>query len=203
MGNAKGNRFDKAAVVYKMIMEADDSSEAFAYFLDTADYINSSEQNEVKAYFTASQIQELEKEYGSLVEGILNKLVLKHLDKTVFYRELWKSVIESDLFFEKEKHKIFALFRIWSDGKIPYFQISDGMKMSDEEFSKIIKEKEELLHEIVFVMNCKFEQKTELSSILLNILERCKDEKERAVVLAHIINCSEIRLFKMKGIKLE
>lgn len=186
-----------------MIMEADDPSEAFAYFLDTADYINSSEQNEVKAYFTASQIQELEKEYGSLVEGILNKLVLKHLDKTVFYRELWKSVIESDLFFEKEKHKIFALFRIWSDGKIPYFQISDGMKMSDEEFTKIIKEKEELLHEIVFVMNCKFEQKTELSSILLNILERCKDEKERAVVLAHIINCSEIRLFKMKGIKLE
>lgn len=181
-----------------MIKDSDNPSKAFADFLDCADYISSSEEKMVEAYFTASKIQVLEKEYDDLVDGILNKLVSKHLDKKEFYLELWKNVMESDLLFEEEEKKIYALYRIWVDGRIPYFQIGDGIKMSDDEFKQLVSDTEEFLHEIMFIMNCKFEQKTERSSLLMNVLKKCKNEKEQAVLLAQIISISELKAGRMR-----
>lgn len=202
VGTSKGNKYDKAAIIYRMIKGADEPTLAFEYFCDKACYIDSSDENEVKAHFTASQIQILKDEFDDLLDGILNKLLSKHFDKSTFYSELWKN-IESDILFEEEDKKIYALYRIWCDGRIPYFQIDEGIKMSDDEFQVTLKETEELLREITFIMSCKFKQKTERSSILLRVLNSCKDDKEKAVVLAYIISTAEIKILESLGIRRE
>lgn len=185
-----------------MIKEADEPCEAFSYFCEQSYAVDSPEGTEVETYFTATQIQTLQKEFDSLLDGILNKLLSKHLDKSDFYRELWKN-IESDVLFDEEEQKIYALYRIWIDGRIPYFQIGDGVKMSNEEFRKSIEAVENLIHEIAFILNCKFEQKTERSSLLIDVLNRCKDEKEKAVVLAYIISATEVKTLEALGVRSE
>lgn len=187
---ARGNKFDQSAVVYKMIKEAEEPQELLEYFLDKMCYLESSQEEEVEAFFTAAQIQVLQKEFDILLDGILNKLISKHLDKKAFYCELWKN-LESDILFEKEEQKIYALYRIWIDKRIPYFQIEDGIKMSDEEFQKVTKKQNELLHEIVFVMNCSYIQKTERSGKLLGLLDKCEDNREKSVLLAYILDIAE------------
>lgn len=185
-----------------MIKEADEPWEAFEYFCEQSYVSENPEGQEVEAHFTATQIQKLQKEFDDLLDGILNKLLSKHLGKSEFYRELWKN-IESDVLFEEKNQKIYALYRIWVDGRIPYFQIGNGLKMSNEEFQDSIKATESLIHEIAFILNCKFEQKTERSSVLLDVLNRCKDDKERAVVLAYIISATEVKTLEALGIRRE
>ena len=95
------------------------------------------------------------------------------------------------MLFDSKNVKIYALGRIWSDARIPYFWVKDGLKMSNEEFIAIIERKKELLQEANFVLNCKYEQRTETGSLLLDILERCDDDKEKAVVMAGILDFLE------------
>lgn len=174
-----------------MILEAEEPRNAWKYFFENADHIDSSDEKEVDAFFTAQQIQKYEKECSELVDALLNKLVKRHCEKEEFYNELWERIMESDAVCDGENEKIYAIARIWSDARIPYFQIKDGIKMSDEEFSDIIKKNKELLQEVTFILNCKYEQRTETSSVLLDVLERCNDSKEKAVVMAKILDLAE------------
>ena len=191
MESAKGSRYDKSALIYHMILEAEEPRNAWKYFFENADHIDSSDEKEVDAFFTAQQIQKYEKECSELVDALLNKLVKRHCEKEEFYNELWERIMESDAVCDGENEKIYAIARIWSDARIPYFQIKDGIKMSDEEFSDIIKKNKELLQEVTFILNCKYEQRTETSSVLLDVLERCNDSKEKAVVMAKILDLAE------------
>lgn len=191
MGTTKGSRYDKAVIVYDLIMESQFPKMSLMYFLENADYIDSSEEKEVEAYFTAQQLKSLEKQYSDLVDAIINKLTLCHYKKEKFYEEVWEKVLNSDMLFDSKNVKIYALGRIWSDARIPYFWVKDGLKMSNEEFIAIIERKKELLQEANFILNCKYEQKTETGSLLLNILERCDDNKEKAVVMAGILDFLE------------
>lgn len=191
MESANGSRWDKQAVIYEMIMNAELPKKAMKYFLENADYIESSNENEVKAYYTAEQLQKFEKMYSEIIEGFLNKLVMSHVDKEEFYDKIWESLIDSDVIVEGKDEKIFALAKIWSDPRIPYFCVKEGMKMSNDEFGNIIKENNSLFKEVSFILACKYEQRTESSSLLLNIIHRCKDEREQTVVMAHILDMVE------------
>lgn len=189
----KGNRYDKSAVVYDMILKTEEHLKAWKYFWENADYIDSSEEKQVTAFFTAEQIQKYESEYSELVDALLNKLVKRHCEKEEFYNELWESIMETDVNFEGKEEKIYAMARVWADARIPYFQIKNDIKikMSNEEFSDIIKKNRKLLQEIIFILNCQYDQKTELSSVLLSVLERCNRGKEKAVAMAVILDLSE------------
>lgn len=191
MGSAKGSRYDKSAIIYEYILESEEPQAAWQYFLENADYIASSEEKEVNAYFTAQQLQKYEKEYASLIDALINKLVMRRCEKEEFYNELWKSAIESDIVCDGKNEKIYAMAKIWSDARIPYFKTKDGIKMSNEEFADIIEKNKALLQEVTFILNCKYEQKTETGSMLLEVLERCKDSNEKAVVMAKILDLTE------------
>lgn len=174
-------------------METEDPKVAWKYFLENADYIDSSDEKEVDAYFTAQQLQKYDKEYSNLIDGLLNKLVMQHYEKEEFYNELWESIIKSDVICDGKDVKIYAIGKIWSDARIPYFCIKDGIKMSNEEFIGIIEENKELLQEVTFILNCKNEQKTETGSMLLDVLEKCNNNKEKAVVMAKVLDLTEKR----------
>lgn len=193
MESTKGSRYDKSAIIYEFILEAEEPEAAWKYFFENADYIKSSEAKEVDAYFTAQQLQKYEKEYSDLIDGLLNKLVVRHCEKEEFYNELWEGIIKSNVICDEKNVKIYAIGRVWSDARIPYFCMKDGIKMSNEEFMGIIEEKKELLQEVTFILNRQNEQKTETGSMLVDVLGRCTNDKEKAVVMAKILDLIERR----------
>ena len=191
--NNNEREWDIVAKIYEMICKEENQGRALQEFLEYSmeEYEDIEETINIPVYFTKQEIQVLEKNCGQLIEGALNKLILERLPKTDFYQKLWKKIIVENSMLEEEKEKRFALYYIWKDNRIPYFDISGGLTMSNEEFKEICKYKEELLKKVNFVFSINFLQRTQRSSLLLEIVNECKDEKERAVVLAHGLYIAE------------
>lgn len=191
MGSNVERQWDIAACIYKLICEEDDKVEALQEFMECLAVEDDVEKEEIPEYFTPKEIQNLANNCGQMLKGTLRKLIAEKLTKQEFYARLWKDVIaENDVLLD-EKEKIFALYYIWQDDRIPYFDVSCGLEMSDEEFSEIRKCKEELLRKATFVLNTNFLQKTQRSSVLLEIIDECEYKKEKAVILAHVLDSAE------------
>lgn len=188
--NAKGDKIDIAAVVYDMLCQEKNVGDALRFFLEKADDIESSESKEVTVCLTANEKQELNKNEG-LVANMISKLIDERLEPDAFYNELWKKVIQADDFFKERKERIYALYRIWRDGRIPYYKLEEGLKMSNEKFHEIVREHRNEIEKAVFILNSDFSQKTERSSLLVRVLDSCKSEEERAVILAQILAVNE------------
>lgn len=192
--SVKGEKIDIAASVYQTIKKAERPEELLRFFLENVDEIDSSEENEVEQRFTASEVQKLRSDCGQMIDGTLSKLINSSLEEETFYHELWEKVIDKNNMLSTEDEKIYALCQIWRDGRIPYFKLEPGLKMSNERFREIGTEKRKLLKKAIFVMNKDFEQKTERSSNIVRILDLCENEEEKAVVLAQILAIEQRRV---------
>lgn len=190
-----GSGPDMIASAYKMIRQEENQAAAFRFFLENADHFQKSGK-EVEAYFTATELQKLSLQCDQLAAGILDHIIGRNLDEDTFYSELWHRGIEEDTNFSEEKEKIYAMYRFWADGRIPYFQLEEGMYMTEENFSGMIEEKEKDIKKAMFILNCRFSQKTERSSLLMKILDSCETEEEKAVLLAQILSAVEHRTYR-------
>lgn len=195
LGHIKGQNIDIAAAVYSLIQQEEDKAAAFGYFLENADDIESSGENEAISFCTAAEEQKLSRACGQLVMGILDNIIEKNLDEEAFYRELWDRGIEQSTNFLEDKEKIYALYRFWMDGRIPYFKLEQGCHMSNEDFGAITAAKMEDIKKAIFILNSKFSQRTERSSLLVKILGSCGTEDEKTVLMAHILSLIEYRMY--------
>ena len=62
--DVKGEEYNIAAAIYRMILQDGNQYKAFQYFLENADDIDSSESQEADEYFRVAEINQLEKKYG-------------------------------------------------------------------------------------------------------------------------------------------
>lgn len=200
---AKGEKIDIAASVYDIIKKAERPAEQLRFFLESADEIESSGENEVEKRFTASEVQKLKNDCEQLISGALSKMINSSLEEDAFYQGLWENVIDNNPMLSTENEKIYALYQIWRDGRIPYFKLEQGLKMSNERFKEISMENRGLLKKAIFVMNREFEQKTERSSNIVRILDMCKNEEEKAVILAQVLDIGERKVLSslLEGIQ--
>lgn len=189
----KGEKIDIAAAVYELIQRTDNEEEAFQYFLEKGDDFESVETKEVSKIFTSSDIQILERNCNTLIDGVLNKLITKNMEQKIFYSELWKMIVRDNNLFESPDEKIYAFYKIWIDGRIPYYKLEDGLKMENEAFKDICEAKREEIKKAIFILNSSFEQRTERCSLLIRILDTCQTEEEKSVVLAQILAMAERR----------
>lgn len=189
----KGEKYDITAEIFRMIKEEKEPDSALQYFLMNANGIESSEEKEAEIFFTVTEINEYEKKFGKLVEGIIDKLISQKLEEDEFYSQIWNRIERPDSEFETEKEKVFALYKIWMNRKVPYFKLSDGMKMQNEKYKNIATEKMMQVKKASFIVNSEFEQRTEKSSLLLDLIEQCESEEEKVVMLALILTMSEKR----------
>ena len=196
LGRVKGEQIDIAAAVYYMIQKESNRADAFRFFLEHADELETTGEAEAESVFTASEIQKLSRNCGQLAEGILDHVIGKNFDEADFYAELWKRGIEENINLPEEKEKIYALYRIWTDGRIPYFKLDEGLLMTNERFREIVGEKQSQLKQVRFLLNSRFSQRTQRSSLLVRILDSCETEEEKAVILAQILLMAEYKAYK-------
>lgn len=195
--HAKGKKKDVAAKVYEIILESDDQVELFEWFLKNVGDINSTQECEIEPQISEEDFKKLSQSCNTMVAGLLENLLSENLPEEEFYKSLWERVFQSDTILQKKEQKIYALFRIWNDPRIPYFEMESGLKMDNDIFKHIVESKKQEIKKARFILNSVFEQRTEYSSLLLKLLdEECQNE-ERAVVLAIILalveNTSENR----------
>lgn len=186
LSTVKGESFDICAAIFKMILSSENPETMLSYFLFNGKNIKSSEAEDVAAYFTALQIQHLKRNCEGMVDGILNKLVCTNLTENEFYTKLWLC-IQNDSMFAAEAEKIYALYSIYSDPRLPYFQLDSGLKMSNEQFASTTNDIFDDIKKAIFILNAKLEQRTEVASLLMQILKSYDSIEKQSVMLAQIL----------------
>ncbi len=190
LNTSKGEAFDICAAAFHIICSSESQETTFRYFLEEGINAKSDESVEVDAYFTSSSIQKLKDNCEDLVDGILNKLVRANLGESEFYRKLWLLIQNNDIFSTIDE-KIYALYSVYSDCRIPYFKLDVGMEMSDEEFANISKSIQDDIKKAIYIFNLGLEQKTEVAYHLMNLLNSYKSIREQSVLLIHILKIAE------------
>lgn len=196
--NARGGRIEIFAEVYGMIRKQKQPGLALRCFLEKADSLRKQKEVIEADDFAALDFMQFEYRCGTLVEGILDKLMSDRMDEDDFYCAVWNEIQESR-YFVQEKEKVYAMYEIWTDGRIPYYKMAEGIQMENEKFGEIIRKNIEQIKKIIFVLNSKFAQKTERSSLLIEILDSLETEEDKAVILAQILAIIDKRAY-LRGV---
>lgn len=137
---------------------------------------------------------ELEKMYGetvdSLIEVCIKRSLHNQLDADRFYADVWNSIVCNSLFTTQED-RIFAAYYVLIDKRIPFFTISEGLTMKNEEFRRLISDCKDSIQKIKFILALDFEQKTQEASNLLDVILNQDTYEKQAVLFARIL--AEVR----------
>lgn len=190
--DSEQDRINICAWIYSKITTEDvDSVDLFRFFLENADDIESDASAKANDIFSEADVKEYTKKYGSLTDAVFEKILAENHPETQFYKKLWESINES-VIFDTEKARIFALYYIWIDIRIPYYQLGNGMSMTNQKFSEITNSIKGDIKKARFILRTNiFDKRSNRSSILLELIEKQPSVEERTVLLAHIISFSK------------
>ena len=158
-----------------------------------------------KADFELSQIISKDEEkklmlrYGPIVDAYLEELLEQSLPNKAFYSELWDYITTSEA-LPTTQARIIALFDCAIDKRIPYVHIdrAKALKMNQATFqecnNKIGNEKFQTLE---YILNSKWEQKTEEASLVVKMLDDLEDFNLRTVFMTRIIAHFQVELHRL------
>lgn len=182
-----GSRADIAYEIYGMIARCSGhEAEALAFFYEYSEDIESSEEHRIEKVFSEEDKYQFTSQYGKMIDGFLEALLRENLPGNTFYAKLWEFINNDGLLVEK-KQKAFALYYIWIDVRIPYYQLQEGIKMSNEDYQAYNKDLKETIKKARFILFTPTAQKTERASRLLDLLDEVDDKREKAVLMSHIL----------------
>ncbi len=188
---SSGDQTDLAYAVYELIEQSEHfKPELFMFFIETSEDLDTSEEKRIEKIFSEEEKYQYARDYGKIIDGTLEALLKKHYEKEKFYQELWNFIEENPL-LDTKKLKAFALFYIWVDIRLPYYVLDDGIKMSDDDYQDICQKLSEDIKKARFILHVPTEQKTERASRIVKLLESLQDDKEKAVLMAHILKLSD------------
>lgn len=188
---AAGELLDIAYYIYELIASVPGKEPQLLRFVfEESEQIESSEEQHLQKVFTEEEKYSYKNTYGKIVDGTLEVLLKKGLSKEQFYEELWKG-IDANPLLENTKEKAFVFFYIWIDDKVPYFELEPGMRMSNDDYAKITEDIFEKIIKARFILSVPTEQKTECASRLVQMLGELKNEREKTVLMAQILDLND------------
>ena len=123
---------------------------------------------------------------------ILGNLIKANLEVSEFYLNLWKA-ISANAFFATDLDTVCAIIYLCNSSRIPYYKLDSGLKMENDEFAKIAKHNFEHLQKMIFILSAGYEQRTEIASLLLKVLDEVNDYNTKVVLFANLISFCERR----------
>lgn len=194
--NSDGEIFDKCDILFKMISAVDpeQQSELFQYVCEIFGTVKSYGKESIPVSEYNAQKDRLEEQYGDIVNSLIKTYCQQNEDENIFYYTLW-SLINESLIFNTDAKKIFALYFVLIDKRIPYFKIDESLlySMSNERFSELLQKTAREGQRIRFILKADVSQRSERAAILLNEfgirLPTSDDQKE--------IDEYEMRLMQM------
>jgi hypothetical protein len=182
-----GDKINICYLVYQEIVKCEEySGKLLQFFYENAEGISSSKEKEAPVFFDEKEKDAYEDAYGKLADGIFEKLLKRRPTNDEFYVEFWKYICMDDL-FEDEKAKVFAVYYIWIDRRIPYFELTDGIQIEGKEYKKCIEKLLPQLQKVRFILATEHETWSEVGDWLIQILDTVNEPEEKAVLMSCIM----------------
>lgn len=134
-----------------------------------------------------------------LIAAITKNIIDQNLSVEEFYKKLYNNLFVLDILPHQDKDQSILLYTLSSNKVfgLPYYCAENLLKMSDEQYNKIIDSIEDKISLAVYMLNRRFDSKTEEISQLWNIASSLQSREEQIVFWAVII--SVIRRFERKS----
>lgn len=187
-----GESEDLCFVLYSMLKKETEINriQYFQLICENIGDIDSDESKKIKPYFVEGEVEKLKKIYGKYIDETINsvrkKVIYQKLASKEFYSLLWNMVFENTM-LTSDKERAFGLLWILADEGIPYYELGEPLSMEDDEYKEIIKNNRKSLDRIKYILSIPFEQKTEVTSMILQELEN-KEYKVQVVLLSQALS---------------
>lgn len=184
LSTADGSAFNICYHLYEIILsaDADQRPHLFEVAINLFEDIDSDETIEIPISPYDSQKKELKENYGDIVNSFIEFFVNQKDPAVSFYKKLWDA-IQNDTFFPSDASKVFAFYYVVIDARVPYFELGQGYRMSNEEYRQSRQKNAAQLKKIRYILNTDFSQKTEQASLLLQELGISMPVDEESVEL--------------------
>lgn len=138
--------------------------------------------------------------YGKIVDAFMEDLQEQGLAELEFYTQLWE-YIENSPVLPNDKARVIALFDCAIDKRLPYYQVdrSKMLSMENGEYQAIAERiGERNFAKMEYILCASFEQKTERSSLIVQMLDEIKDYEAKCVFMARIMSHYDNEIMKMR-----
>lgn len=139
-----------------------------------------------KQYFSKEAVSLIRNDITQLGNRIVENLVQQRLPEEMFYKSLWDKICDNTLLPDQAAQTAF-LACLWTDPRIPYYQVEEGCTMDNDEFDRITEKIWPILKKVYFILSIQLAQKTQRASLLMKLADEIDDEKERTVFWAYVI----------------
>ena len=191
VSQADGEPINRCYAIYSRILEAsklDEQAELFKYACEVYGTKKSTKEINPPCLISDDELKSLEKDFGKYVNGILDNFLRRNLSEWDFYVNLWNMIASDKYVLIEEKARVFALYYILIDKRIPYFQLGESIKMSNDEYKEIAERLLSKRNKLRFILSIPIDTKTERAGYLLDLLdEYISLPKERAVLMSYLV----------------
>ncbi len=139
-----------------------------------------------------SETKEMICSADSIAAQVVSSMVDKRVPASTFYDELWTKFTDDILLPSDEDKKCF-LMSLWLDSRIPYFELDEGIEMSDDEYTDRIKQISGHISRAAFISSLNMDQKTKKASLLADEAMQISDRRDLAVFWAFAISTIEAK----------
>ena len=185
--------------IYINSLDVEQQYAAFRYICENAKCYKADEQNlvAVKKHFTQEKLEKyLPKLNDCFVEKIQNTIIecsKSNVPEDVLYYEVW-NIIQAKKICKTKHEKALALFLFANNEFIPYTPVGTGISMEDDKYQTIINSFDpSLLKQTKIIMQMRYEQKTQRSSLLVEKLQKLNFEAQ-SVYLSIILDMLEQKI---------
>ncbi len=191
LSRADGNTIDKCYGIYSRIVKGetlDEQAELFKYACETYGTKTSTKELKIESIISDTEREELENRLGKYVNGLLDNFLRRNVQEFDFYHGLWESIASDKLILENEKDKVFAVYYILIDKRIPYFRLGTSVEMSTDQLNEYLRNLTPYRQKIRFILSVPIPSKTERAGYLLEVLDEFqKSPNERAALMVYLM----------------
>lgn len=191
LARVDGSSIDKCYGIYSRIVKGetlDEQAELFKYVCETYGTKRSTKELKIEPTIDDIERDALEKRLGKYVNGLLDNFLRRNIEEYDFYHGLWEAISCDKLVLENEKDKVFALYYILIDSRIPYFRLGTSIEMSTEQLNEYLRNLTPYRQKIRFILSVPIPSKTERAGYLLEVLDEFqKSPNERAALMVYLM----------------
>lgn len=184
-------------VYFLYLKKNDQAHNNLRTFLESWYDIESDKSTSVKIYYSEDDYRDCFDDIRPVIDRLLSNLVEKNYPSETFYSNLWDS-INNDFLFDSDLEKICAVLFVLLSSKIPYFQMEEALRMSDEEYWKISQEVDEQYKKAVFALNRGYDQRTEVASQIVRFFKEIEGETQQVVYIAKLIGYFRFEIHRLE-----
>ena len=180
-------------------LDSEQQFDAFSYMCENAKCSSVDEENlvNVKNHFTEERLDKyLTKVKNRFVQEIEKMIVdssKNGIPSDAFYKEVW-NLIQSNKICKTKYEKALATFTFVDNALIPYIPVGTGLSMEDDKFNSIIDSFDpSIIKETRMIMQMKYDEKTQKSSLIIEKLQNLSFE-EQSVYLSIVLDMIEERI---------